>query len=167
MLIRSSYPRQADLLATPETAEIWYRALSDIDYEVAMLAVTKWVMTEKWSPTIADIREAVTAVVSEEVMDWSEAWQIVNKAVRLKGPYQEEEAMASFDEITREAVSRIRYQVLCEMESDERDVMRAHFRDIYNQVANRHKEDSKLPMALKAKINELQIGVPKNDRLLE
>lgn len=163
MLIRSSYPKQADVLTNPEVAEVWYNALKDIDYEVAKLAVTKWLMTEKWMPTIADIRESCASIQSEDVMDWSEAWSIVNRAVRLIGPYREEEAMSRFDDVTRETVQRIRYMTLCEMESSERDIMRAHFRDIYNQIAARHKEQAQLPTRLKEMIS--QIGVPKNDRL--
>ena len=84
--LRSAYPNNSDALSTPETAEIWYRALSDIDYDVAQTALTKWVMTEKWLPTIADIRASVVPVSSQEIMDWSEAWEIVNRAVRLIGP---------------------------------------------------------------------------------
>lgn len=162
--LRSAYPNNSDALSTPETAEIWYRALSDIDYDLAQTALTKWVMTEKWLPTIADIRASVVSVSSNEIMDWSEAWEIVNRAVRLIGPYQEEKAMAKFDDVTRETVERIRYMNLCEMESGERDVMRAHFRDIYNQIANRHRTDAQMPMALKNKINAMQIGVPENER---
>lgn len=164
MLIRASYPKQADTLTKPEVAEIWHSALLDIDYEVAKLAVTKWLMTEKWMPAIADIRESCVSVQNKEVIDWSEAWSIVNDAVRKIGPYREEEAMSRFDDVTRETVQRIRYLTLCEMESSERDVMRAHFRDIYNQIANRHRTDAQMPMALKNKINAMQIGVPENER---
>ena len=164
MLIRSSYPKQAELLTKPEVAEVWHTALSDFDYDMAKVAITKWIMTESWPPTIADIRQSVTEVISAEVMDWSEAWEIVNKAVRTIGPYEEEKAMSRFDDVTRETVERIRYMNLCEMESDERDIMRAHFRDIYNQIANRHKIDAQMPMALKDKITALQIGVPQNER---
>lgn len=163
MLIRASYPKQADTLTKPEVAEVWHSALSDIEYEVAKLAVTKWLMTEKWMPTIADIRESCVSVQNKEVMDWSEAWSIVNDAVRKIGPYREEEAMSRFDDVTRETVQRIRYLTLCEMESSERDIMRAHFRDIYNQIATRHKEQAQLPTRLKEMIS--QIGVPKNERL--
>lgn len=163
--LQSSYPRQAETLTKPEVAEIWHGALADLDYEVVKIALTKWVMTEKWPPTIADIRESVTSVSTAEIMDWSKAWSIVNRAVRLKGPYQEEEALASFDEVTRETVNRIRWSVLCEMESDERDIMRAHFRDIYTQIVNRHKEQAQMPIALKQKISAMQIGVPERERL--
>lgn len=163
--LRSSYPNHAEALAKPETAEIWHRALADIDYEVAQLAITKWVMTEKWPPTIADIREASVGVVNKEIKDWSEAWADVNREVRLRGPYREDEAMANLDEITRETVKRIGFQTLCETEYDEKDIMRAHFRDIYGQIADRHKADAQMPIALKERINAMQIGIPKNERI--
>ena len=164
--LRSSFPKQADLLAQPETAEIWHRALADIDYDAAQLAITKWIMTEKWLPTIADIREMVADVTTENVLDWSEAWEIVNKAVRTIGPYQQDEAFSRFDEITAEAVRRIGYMTLCEMEYDERDIMRAQFRDIYNQIANRHKQEAQMPIALKDKIRAMQIGTT-HTRMIE
>lgn len=163
--LRSSYPNHVEALGQPETAEIWHRALSDIDFEVAQLAISKWVMTEKWPPTIADIRESAVNVSTEEIKDWSKAWEEVNKAVRLIGPYEEERAMQRFDEITAETVKRIGYQNLCMMEISERDIMRAHFRDIYNQIANRQKEYAQLPMALRDKINAMQIGIPKRQMI--
>ena len=152
------------MLTKPEVAEIWHNALTDIDYEVAKVSLTKWVMTEKWMPTIADIRETVVNVTSPEIKDWSEAWAEVNKAVRLVGPYAEDRAMARLDEITRETVERFGFGNLCAMESDNRETVRAQFRDMYNQIANRHKQDAQMPMALKDRINAFQIGVPKNER---
>ena len=139
--------------------------MADIDYDVAQLAITKWVMTETWPPSIADIRSAAVGVTSVEAPDWSEAWENVNRAIRLIGPYREDEAMARFDSTTREAVRRMNYQSLCEMESAERDIVRAQFRDIYNQIATRRKADAQVPVGLREAIRAMQIGVPERERI--
>lgn len=163
--LRSAYPNHAETLATPETAMVWHEALKDIDYAVAQAAILKWVMTEKWPPSIADIRSSAVEITTETVKDWSEAWSDVERAVRLIGPYREAEAMARFDEATLEAVRRMNYQKLCEMESSERDIVRAQFRDIYKQVANRRKEAAQLPTPLQDRIKAMQIGVPDRERI--
>lgn len=163
--LRFSYPNHAEDLAQPETAEVWFRALADLDFDVVEVAATKWILTEKWPPSIADIRAAAINVTTGETVDWSEAWEMVNKAVRTIGPYREDEAMDRFDSITRETVRRMNYQTLCEMETSERDIVRAQFRDIYNQVAARSREESQIPAGLRDAIKAMQIGVPQRERI--
>lgn len=164
MYLRSSYPNNSEALERPETAETWYTALTDIDFEMAKVAVMRWVMTEKWLPSIADIREGV-AQITEPTMDWSEAWSQAMDAVKNYGPYAQKEAMDSLDDVTKEAVKRIGFMEFCLLEHDDVEVMRAHFRDVYNQINARKREKAQLPAALQNKINEMQIGVPKQERL--
>lgn len=48
---------KADLLQNEKAVDLWYEVLGDLDYELATLALKKWVMTQKWPPTVADIRQ--------------------------------------------------------------------------------------------------------------
>lgn len=54
------YPRQ-QVIPNKQALELWFRRLSDLDYEDAQAALNEWVETEKWPPTIADIREKAGA----------------------------------------------------------------------------------------------------------
>lgn len=50
------YPRQT-IIPNKQAMELWYRRLKDIDFAAAEQALNEWVDTERWPPTIADIRE--------------------------------------------------------------------------------------------------------------
>ena len=152
MALKTYYPKE-QLLPNQQAMELWYRELQDIPYQVAETALRKWVATNKWSPSIAEIREAVTGISKERIPDWSEAWETVLMAVRTYGYYQPVEAMASLDERTRTCVRRIGFRNICMSENI--SVERANFRKIYEAAAERDATEMALPAPLKQKIAEL------------
>lgn len=149
--IKTYYPKEG-LFPTKESMELWYRMLADIPYDAAENAVNRYVASNKFPPTIADIREYAAMAKLPEVADWSEAWEKARKAVRKFGSYQKEEALEWLDPVTAEAVKRFGYMDLCMMENPE--VAKAQFRDIYNQIAKRKKADAQIPAALNAFIED-------------
>lgn len=158
MAIKTYYPRE-NLFPNQQSIELWYRQLSDIPYEVASTALNKWVAANRWSPTIADIREMATGIVSGEEADWGNGWQEATKAIRYYGYMQEGEALASLSEITRAVVQDLGYQKMCMSENEEAD--RANFRMLYERKAKKAKEDRILPDKLKGIIESLaQVTTP-------
>lgn len=155
--LKTYYPKEQNLLPTQEAVILWHKQLKDIPYEVCAAAVQKWTATQKWSPSIAELREIATSIVSEEIPDWGDAWERVMKAVTRYGTWGTKEAMASFDDITREAVKRIGFYNLCMSENITAD--RANFRTIYTSLVERKKQNDALPVALKEYIGKMQIGM--------
>jgi hypothetical protein len=156
--LREFYPDK-NILPTPHSMELWYQALQDIEYNVMAAGLNKWIMTNKWPPTIADLRDISAEIISEPIADWGEGWQRVKRAFGLFGYYNEQAAMDSFDEITRLTVKRLGWQTLCLSEDQNTD--RANFRMIYQELAKRKQEDAKIPDYLKkmiAGIREQQIA---------
>ena len=152
--LKTYYPRE-NIIPNEEAIELWHRQLQDIPYSLAELALNKWVATNKWSPSIADIRETAAGIKQGEPKSWGDAWQEVLKAIRVYGSYQEQEALESLDERTRQVVKRLGFRNLCF--SEELQVDRANFRMIYEQQTERDKESAQLPPKLK----ELIAGMPK------
>ena len=157
MALRTYYPKE-NLLPNQQAAELWYKQISDIPYDIAEIVLNKWVATNKWSPSIADIREQAAGLTQKPIKDWGDAWDDVRMAVRLYGSYQQKEAMESLDELTRECVKRVGYINICMSENIATE--RANFRMIYNELANRKKEDAQIPERLKQAI--CRIGIEKN-----
>lgn len=157
MALRTYYPKE-NLLPNQQAAELWYKQISDIPYDIAETVLNKWVALNKWSPTIADIREQAAGLTQKPIKDWGDAWDDVRMAVRLYGSYQQKEAMDSLDELTRECVKRVGYINICMSENIATE--RANFRMIYNELANRKKEDAQIPERLKQAIG--RIGIEKN-----
>lgn len=145
MALKTYYPREK-LLPNEQAIELWYRQLQDIPYNIAEAALNKWVATNKWPPTIAEIREMAVTVKHGEIPDWGNGWEQVLKAIRHFGMYREAEAMASLDSITKQCVERLGFRNICLSENISAD--RANFRIIYEQLQERKMKEQQIPVAL-------------------
>ena len=143
---------QPTFLPDAAAFNIWYQLLQDIDYKIANAAIQKYMLTSKFPPTIADIREQAASVVSGEKPLWSDGWEEVVRAIKNYGSYGQKEAMESMSEITRMAVRRMGYIDLCRSENPVAD--RANFRMIFEQIAEREQKQNQLPVSLKNLIEE-------------
>ena len=151
--MKTYYPRET-LLPNDQAMELWYRQLQDIPYALAEAALNKWVATNKWSPSIADIREMTAGIKNGETPDWGEGWENVCRAIRRYGSYNAEAALESLDELTRACVKRLGYMELCMSENPMSD--RANFRMIYEQLAARKKVEAQMPVSLTVMIEKLR-----------
>lgn len=152
--LKTYFPRE-QLLPNKQAMELWYRELQDIPYQVAEVVLRKWVATEKWSPSIAEIRAMATECVNGKPPDWGEGWQQVQRAILRYGRDRKAEAMATFDPLTRKTVEYLGWRELCNSENAMAD--RANFRDCFKIVLQREQTDQRLPQPLLQAINMLQI----------
>lgn len=151
--LKTYYPKEK-ILPNEQAMELWFNQLQDIPYKVAELTLNKWVATNKWSPSIADIREQAAGIIQGESKDWGEAWQEVLRCISKYGFYREEEALYSMDKLTRKVVRRLGFKNICL--SEDIQVDRANFRMIYEQEQTKAKQDAQLP----PKIKELLTTMP-------
>lgn len=151
--LKTYYPRE-QLLPNEQAMELWYRQLKDIPFKVAEVSLNKWVATNKWSPSIAEIREACAEITTGKLPDWSEGWEATMKAIRRYGSYRPKEAMDSLDEITRECVKRIGYREMCLSENI--GYFRTTFKTVYESLATRKKIDNQLPPAITKLIEDMR-----------
>lgn len=154
--LRTYYSKE-NLLPNAQAMELWFRQLQDIPYPVAEATLNKWVATNKWSPSIAEIRELATEIQYGKLPDWGEGWEQVNKAIRRFGYYSPKEALESLDPITREVVKRLGFTNLCLSENPAAD--RANFRQCFEIVAKRNHENNVLPLPLQESIKQLSGGM--------
>lgn len=152
--LQTYFPR-FNLLPNREAMELWYMELKDIPAELLTAALRKWVVTEKWPPSIAELRELCSEISEGKLPDWGDAWSEVSCAVRRYGYMRPEEAIESMSPATQAAVRRIGWTQICE--SENQDTLRAQFRQIFEIVSKREIEDRKLSQELKTEIERLQI----------
>jgi len=143
------------------TAALWMKMLEDIPYEVAENALMKVMATNRFFPTVAEIREAAALITTPELLTHAEAWSEVLKAVRKYGTYDYEKGMASLPDVVRQVVRMIGWREICL--SEQPDVIRGQFRMAYEQEVARIKERALLPenvkrFMLQSSGNQLQIG---------
>lgn len=155
MALKTYYPRE-NLLPNTQAMELWFKQLQDIPYTVAETALNKWVAVNKWSPSIADIRAEAAEIKNGEAPDWGEGWESVIAAIRRYGSYRVDEAMASFEPVTRKCVERIGFLNICQSENIAAD--RANFRTLYEQLAEKEQKNKQMPKMLKTLIEKIQSG---------
>lgn len=159
--IKTYYPRE-NLLPNTKAMELWFRQLEDIPYDLAELMLTSWVATNKWSPSIADIREKCLELRGGAIPDYGESWSQVQKAIGCYGMYREAEALESMDDLTRQVVKQMGFVNICT--SDNPAAERANFRMIYEQLAGRKKNENVLPEKIRKTIEAISGS---NQKLLE
>ena len=155
MTLKTFYPKD-NLLPSKEAMELWYRMLQDIQANIANVFLQKWVMVEKWPPSIADIRAGCMQILEEPLPDWGEAWRATIKAISRYGHMREREALDSLPKLARETVERLGYQHLCMSENEIAD--RAQFRNVYEILLKRESEDRQLPIGLQETISQYRLG---------
>ena len=153
MALKTYYPKE-QLLPNQQAMELWFRELQDIPFTVAEAALRKWVSTQKWSPSIAEIREMTVNVQYGEIPDWGEGWEQVMYAIRRYGIYRPKEALDSLDPLTRQCVERLGFRELCMSENITAD--RANFRMCYETLAKRQQTDQQLALPLQKVISQIQ-----------
>ena len=153
--LRTYYPRE-NILPNDHAMELWFRQLEDVPYKLAEVALQKWVATNKWSPSIAEIREMTVSITDGETPDWSEGWEQVLRAISRYGYMNQTDAMASLDELPRKCVERLGYLDICKSQNINQD--RANFRMIYEQLVERKKKESVLPAGLLQTIGQMRLG---------
>lgn len=124
-----------EFIGTEEAMDVWFALLYDLDYKILSKALQKHMLTNKFKPTVAELREIYAGLICPVISDWSEGWEQVSKAIGHYGMYRTEEAMESFDEVTREAVKRLGFQNICLSENIVAD--RARFAEIYQAIQQR------------------------------
>ena len=84
---------QPTFIPDQDAFNVWFELLKDIPYQQVNVAIQKYMLTEKFPPTIADIREKATQIVEsvDSSMSELEAWSLVRKAVRNSGYHSVEE----------------------------------------------------------------------------
>ena len=148
---------QPTFLPDQDAFNVLYALLKDLPYELASMAVQKHMLTEKFPPTIADLRAKANEVVERpaEEMSELEAWALVRKAIGNSN-YHAEEEFARLPEVCRIAVgSPANLREWAMMDSDQvATVEQSHFIRNYRAAAKRMTEDRKLPSAFRERIAE-------------
>ena len=81
-----------DFIGTEQALDVWYALLHDLDYQILSKALQQYMLTNKFKPTVAELREIYAELVSPVISAWSEGWEKVSKAIGYYGMYQEEAA---------------------------------------------------------------------------
>lgn len=148
---------QPTFIPDQDAFNVWYGLMKDLEYQVCNAAIQKWMLTNKFPPTIAEIRELSTEIQYGKLPDWGEAWEETCKAIRRYGFYRPKEGLESLSPLARETVNRLGWSNLCLSENQTAD--RANFRQCYEIVAKREHENDVLSLPLIETIKQLSDSI--------
>lgn len=121
---------------------LYVEMLSDIPPQILDAAVKKLIMTNKFLPSIAEIRETAygikDTISGTAAPDESEAWGEVVKAIQSVGYYGKPKF--SHEAITA-AVNNIGWQDICTTPNEGTNTLRSQFRRAYQLAAQRQKDN--------------------------
>lgn len=146
---------QPTFIPDQDAFNMWYALLGDLDYNACAMAIKKYMLTNKFPPTVAEIREMVSGIVNGDPLTWGESWERALAAVRKYGSYNKMDALNSLDSLTRKCVESIGYMELCMSENIM--VERAHFQKVFEIFSKREQTDKQIPLQLKQAISQLQL----------
>lgn len=164
--LKESYPN-FKMIESKEGFEMWYAMLKDIPYPAVSRSVCRYIATNKYPPSIADIRQGIAEETQGGIhRDWSSGWSLVLRSLSLYGYYRGEEALewiAKQDPTAAAVAKRLRYQDICMSENI--SVERANFRMAYEQLQEQIKYTSMLPdhLQLSQGMDYLSLLRPKED----
>lgn len=138
-----------DTNPSPEKIAVYWDALNDLDFTVAMTAARKIIATleNPFLPMPAVFRKECANMTSPTIPNFADAYKEVIRAISNFGSYRQTEALASLSPLARKTVENMGWKEICL--SEEPDVIRGQFRKAYEAIEQRELIDARTPQALK------------------
>ena len=147
---------QPTFIPDQDAFNVWYAMLKDIPYKLAEIAIQKHMLTEKFPPTIADIRTKAIEITEMEEINELAAWSMVYKAICNSGSNSVEE-YNKLPPIVQKAVgdpANLREWAL--MDEKMISSVRARFIDSFKIVERRTKEEAMIPANIRTLIAKMK-----------
>ena len=158
----TTYPKNLMPEITDLTVNVWFQLLQDIPYPIVQAATAAWLTSNRYPPTIADLREIVLVKSLESSMDTAEeAWGKVQIAVRRYGWTEEERAKTALGDLIWKTVGSFGWKYWCQMPIDEESTYFAQFRNAYNVAKKRTSEMVQIPAQIREKLSWMDHGEKK------
>ena len=151
--------------------ELWHDTLQDLSYDDSLAALKSHLKESVYIPKIADIYQRVMQKRMPDFPDPVGEWNKVLRACSVFGYHRSDDAMKSFNEMTRKVVEAFGgFRKICTSELDQEMSDRKHFVDVYNRLIEREikqikqgdagfftldREQKKEPTLVDSKINSL------------
>lgn len=148
----------AEAIQDQTAFDLWFRLLSDLDYQAASLATQKYMLTGKFPPKPADIREGVAAMAPDGgELTPQEAWGMVYRAICRSTYYSEEEFEKLPRDVQRACGSASRLRELAMDSNFNEGVESSNFMRTFSELQKKGKEIRVLPEALRLAMEEAKM----------
>ena len=147
--LKAVYTQQT-FIPDKDAFNVWYELLKDIDYANCNMAVQRYIISERFPPTIADIRAYVFKNdKSNNGLIESYAWSLVRKAIS-DSSYHSEERFNELPETIQKAVGSANQLRIWATAGDFNDgVVQSNFLRSYRHVIETNQKMDILPQNLR------------------
>ena len=148
--LQAAYPRDT-FIPNEYTFNLWYTALQDIPYPSLNRASTSYIMSNRFPPTIADIRQLAYDLTSQPDELPSAAWNQLLRALRMSYAPNSEDVWNQLPDITKKIVggyATFRAWGNTELSALE-SVQRPMFVKRFEEYTQREREAAAIPQALR------------------
>lgn len=168
-VIVMSYPDRFKEESIPGMVTAWYAFFKDDDKAAVELAVTKHIASNKWPPSIAEIRREMAEILHPELIPPDVAWTAV--ADVMHGVDEWGRGRPKFPPLVERVVETIGWGHLKELSrgsyaGNKDGLDRVAFMDLYKPAYERALQEATLPAALTATINKVRQLHPETDSFL-
>ena len=146
--ISAVYPPHLMPKVTETTINIWHQVLQDLNCKDVSVAVVAWLTTNKYPPTISDIRERITLAKLPEIDSADAAWGKLMRAVSACGWNQPAKARSILGERIWRVIAHFSWMHFCTMPMDSESTFYAQFRSAYESRIRRETEQAQMPPEL-------------------
>lgn len=175
-IIVTAYPnfdKFKDAQAVASTVDLWATMFDSDDARIVGLAVKKHIATNKWPPSVAELREIMLEIQRPELIPPDQAWAAVSDYMHTAGSWAGEHLDQALPPLVARAVEVIGCHNLYEMNrgsyGDSKPGMaRVAFMQQYTAMYDREKARAMTPAEVTAAIDAIAGALPdKGQHLLE
>lgn len=140
---------------------MWATLFADDDGKIVALAIKRHIMTSKWPPSIAEIREIMADITHPDLIPPDQAWAAVNDLLSAVGEYNADNAHRNLPPLIAQTVDAIGwhtlYQLHCGSYRGNKDGMdRVAFMDLYRPAYDRERKDACCSVSLNGSMDALR-----------
>ena len=140
---------------------IWATLFADDDSTIVHIAVKKHIMTSKWPPSIAEIREIIADITHPDLTPPDQAWSAVSDLLYSEGEHNHGEAHRKLPPLIVQTVDAIGWHTLYQLHrgsyGGNKDGMdRVAFMDLYRPAYERARQEACCSTSLIGNINTVK-----------
>jgi hypothetical protein len=146
-MMATVYPKNLLPEVTDLTVNVWYQLLQDLPFKTISAAVAAWLATNRYPPTISDLREIVVKRETADQTTPDEAWSRLTVAIRKYGHTQPDMAAGFLGDLWQTIKNDWPYY--CGMLESEMPNEKARFIRMYTAKSKRDKEQLQIPQQIR------------------
>lgn len=168
-----NYDKFRDEQAVTATVNLWASMFATDDGRIVALALNKHIVTSKWPPSVAELREIMLEIQRPDLIPPDKAWAAVSDLLHTVGEYNHGDLQHQLPPLVARAVETIGWGNLWEMHRSycvggKPGMDRVAFVQQYGPMYEREKQRAMTPEGITAQIDRVSAALPdKGQKLLE